>query len=73
MLKISAAAAGMAVLVWLTDRGMTEVFEPDDLMTRALTLTVPVLVGVGSYLAFALAFETEEVAFVRHALRRRVT
>ena len=73
VLKISAAATGMAVLVWLTDRGIERVLEPDDFASRGIALAVPVLVGVGSYLAFTLALRTEEVAFVRHALRRRVT
>ena len=70
--KISAAAGGMAVLVWATAEAMERWLRPDDFIGRGISLLVPVTVGVAAYLAFALALKTEELSFVRAAFRRRI-
>lgn len=70
--KIAASAAGMGVLVWAASNAMERVLQPQDLAARTLALLVPVAVGVASYVGFALALRTEELAFVRNALGRRI-
>lgn len=71
VVKIAAAAAGMAVFVWATATGMEAALEPEGLLGRSVALLVPVAVGMASYVGLAMALKSEEVAFVRNALRRR--
>lgn len=69
--RIGAAAAGMAVSVWLTSHGMERIVDTGDLAGRALALSVPVVVGIASYVGLAIVLRSEELGFVRNALRRR--
>lgn len=69
--KIAAAAGGMAVLVWLTFMAVEGALDPETFVEQTISLLVPIGVGVASYLGFAVAMKSEELAFIREAIGRR--
>jgi putative peptidoglycan lipid II flippase len=70
--RIAAAAAGMAGVVWATSRLMERGLEPSGLLEATLAVAVPVAVGAIAYLGLATLFHVEELAFVRNAVVGRL-
>ena len=69
--RIAAAGAGMGVVVWLLHDGLLRVVESQATAAQLLTLGVPVVVGLGTYLWLARLLRVEELSFVRSLISRR--
>ena len=69
--KITVAATGMGLLVWLCSEGMQRAFEPDGFLEQTFTLGIPVVLGAVAYGGFAVLLGVEEVSFVKRILTRR--
>jgi putative peptidoglycan lipid II flippase len=70
-LRITAAAALMGALVWLTYQGLLRLGTTGAFIDLA-QVAVPIAVGVISYLGLANLFKVEEIAYVRSLLSRRL-
>ena len=69
--KMAIAAAAMGGLVWLVAAGVADIAEPAGVVTQALALVVPVLIGVVSYLGLAYLLRVDELTQVRSLIGRR--
>ncbi len=69
--KISVAAAGMGLLVWLCSEALERAIRPESFLTQTIALAVPVALGAVVYGGLALLLQVEEIAFVKRILARR--
>lgn len=69
--RIAAAGAGMGALVWVSGRVVSLIVQEEEFVGAALTVAVPVAIGVLSYLGLAHLFRVQELDFVRGILARR--
>lgn len=70
--RIAAAAAGMGLLVWLTLAGVATVVDEATLAGQAVAVSVPVIVGVVTFLALAYTLRVSELSYVRNVVGRRL-
>lgn len=68
--RIFAATAGMGAAVWAAYAGLTHVLTSGPTADLA-EVAIPVLVGVCAYVALALAFSVDELAYVRGIIVKR--
>jgi putative peptidoglycan lipid II flippase len=71
--RVVAAAVGMGLVTWGAREAAETVFSGGSLVHQILTLSVPTIAGVVSYLALASLFKVEEMKFVKGLLLRRRT
>lgn len=69
--RIGIASAGMGAAVWLASRIMAEIIGIGSLTGQIFQVGVPVVVGVGSYLALAALFKVEELDMIRGLIGTR--
>lgn len=70
--RIALAAAGMGVLVWLALEGVTSLVDEDTLVGQGISVAVPVMIGVASFVGLAHALKVPELDYVRSVLGRRL-
>jgi putative peptidoglycan lipid II flippase len=71
VIRIGAAAAGMAGFVWGSWTLIEPAFDTQDRWSQLGLLLVPVALGIGSYLGLARLLGVKELALVRGVLARR--
>ncbi|MDQ3751478.1 MAG: murein biosynthesis integral membrane protein MurJ [Actinomycetota bacterium] len=71
MARIAAAAGGMGLLVWLCYRAIDGLWPGGGILIEALTVVVPVAVGVAAYFALGNLFRVEELEYVKLLLGRK--
>jgi putative peptidoglycan lipid II flippase len=69
--RMVAAAAAMGALVWGLYAVIDAAVDPTSTLEQVLAIGLPLIVGVGSYLAFAHLFGVEELGYARALIARR--
>lgn len=69
--RISSAAAGMGVIVWVTDLAARRIVSGEGFIISTIELGIPVAVGVAAYLGLAHLLKVEELDLARGILGRR--
>jgi putative peptidoglycan lipid II flippase len=68
-MRIAAAGVGMGFAVWLTLEATTRVFDTSGLWGQAVTVAIPVAVGIVTYVGLTAVAGVEELDFVRGLVR----
>ena len=69
LLKMALSAAGMGLLVWGSSHFLQSVL-PDGLIARVILVTVPTILGVGSYFGLTLLLGLPELRVVKQFLKK---
>ncbi|MFN2490726.1 MAG: murein biosynthesis integral membrane protein MurJ [Actinomycetota bacterium] len=69
---IATAGGGMGIIVWVTLQIVQHALDGATLLGQALTVAVPVALGVASYVGLALALNVEELRSARDLVARRL-
>jgi putative peptidoglycan lipid II flippase len=70
--RIVSAAALMGVCVWATFLALDNTVGQAGLLQQAIVVMVPVAVGVGSYIGFAMLFRVKELQYASGLITRRL-
>ena len=70
-IRIGLAASGMGLLVWVTLEGVNRVVNQGALVGQAIAVSVPVLIGLVSFVGLAHLLRVPELDYVRSVVGRR--
>jgi putative peptidoglycan lipid II flippase len=70
--RIAAAGVGMGLAVWLTLMATTRALDSSELWAQAVTVAIPVAVGVVTYIGLTMLARVEELRFVTGVVRARL-